>query len=174
MNKNIEILTLFFLMNIFEEVTLTSSRLRIEAIKMITEEKRPLSAEDIRQLIRKNEPELWRAVEVKCSDYVRIVLSITKKSLLKKFKNCRKRRGVDKRTIFFGLPNEKYSEDEWIQVLDDKNITENDSLSSSNELFDGEVEENVQKNCKNTNSIFGIPASDQEYFLRKGGKINRK
>ena len=111
----------------------TSTKLRVKAVEIIKNAKRPLSTHEIESHLRIHEPYMWCEISEKCSDYVRIILSLTRSDIVKKYKSKRQIRGIDKRATFFGLTSEQYSELDWIEVGDsikkNTNIENNISIS---------------------------------------------
>ena len=126
----------------------TSSRLRIKAYSIISRMGRPLTAHEIENLIRINDPQLWSEVTTKCSDYVRIILSFAKETLFQKFKLKKPLPGLDRRTIFYGISNSMYSSDDWSPIEEIKtsplNIPEQISIIS----FQVVTAEDAQKSWK--------------------------
>ena len=94
----------------------TSSRLRVKAIEIIGELKRPLAVQEIRNYIRENEPLMWKEIADKCNDYIRVIMSLTKSSLITKYKSNFAVPGIDRRSTFYGLTSETYSPYDWTKV----------------------------------------------------------
>ena len=92
----------------------TSTKLRLKAIDVIRQAKRPLATHEIANWVRTNDPELYSLIQSKCSDYVRIIISVTHDGLIVKYKSLVPVEGVDKRSTFYGLSDEKYSP-EWVR-----------------------------------------------------------
>ena len=98
------------------EMIHTSDKLRSQAVDIIRGMGRPMSANEIEIWLRLNGSELWDEVSKKCEDYVRIILSISQEGQLAKFKPARRIDGIDKRATFFGLVNQMYDPNLWIQI----------------------------------------------------------
>ena len=94
-----------------------SSRLRIKACEIISKMGRPMAASEIEIWLRLHEKPLWKDVSSKCEDYVRIILSLTQKEKLLKFRPTKPIEGIDKRSTFFGLASEQYDQDQWRQFV---------------------------------------------------------
>ena len=92
----------------------TSTKLRMKAIDIIRSMKRPMATHEIESWIRENDDQLATLINSKCSDYVRIILSVTQDNLIVKFKSLLPIEGVDKRSTFYGLLDETYSSD-WVR-----------------------------------------------------------
>lgn len=97
------------------DFTHTSTKLRMKAIDIIKQAGRPLSTHEIECNLRNNDPYMWSEISSKCSDYVRIILSLTRGSIIVKFKSLKPLKGIDRRATFFGLSTELYPENEWIK-----------------------------------------------------------
>lgn len=91
----------------------TSTKLRLKAIDVIKNSKRPLASHEIQDWIRENDEELYKLISQKCSDYVRIILSVTQDSPIIKYKSLTPIQGVDKRLTFYGLMDKNYNKNEW-------------------------------------------------------------
>lgn len=97
--------------------TQTSSRLRDTAKEMIALKKRPVSPTEVITYIRNSDGNLKKEIESKCSDYVRIILSVTSDKSLTKYRALISIPGVDERSTFYGLASETYPKDSWQPVL---------------------------------------------------------
>ena len=113
------------------DITNTSSRLRKKAIEIILKAKRPMAVSEIRNYIRNNDPEMWNEISEKCNDYVRVILSLTKNTLITKYRCLRPIHGIDRRSTFYGLTSTKYSEEEWRKLDDDYSPKKDDAKCSS-------------------------------------------
>ena len=91
----------------------TSTKLRQKAIEIIRNSDRPLASHEIETWVRENDPELAELIQKKCSDYVRIILSVTQDVKIVKFKSLGPIPGVDKRSTFYGLSEKDYNKSEW-------------------------------------------------------------
>lgn len=91
----------------------TSTKLRNAAVEVIKEKKRPLASHKIETWIRENDKQLSDLISSKCSDYVRIILSVTQDNCIVKYKSLQPVPGVDKRSTFYGLADANYSPSEW-------------------------------------------------------------
>ena len=94
----------------------TSTKLRNKAIEIIRSAKRPLASHEIETWIRTNDKELASLIGTKCSDYVRIILSVTQDNTIIKYKSLIPIQGVDKRSTFYGLSDVFYSTSEWSAI----------------------------------------------------------
>lgn len=94
----------------------TSTKLRNAAVEIIKIKQRPLASHEIEAWIRENDKPLADLIAVKCSDYVRIILSVTQDSCVVKYKSLLPIPGVDKRSTFYGLIDGGYNPSEWIPV----------------------------------------------------------
>ena len=93
-----------------------SARLRTKARELIAELGRPIAAQELVQFLQGNDPELWLAVSQKCGDYTRMILGQPRNSHFVKYKRCEPMPGIDKRAVYYGLPEvDDYGED-WIRV----------------------------------------------------------
>lgn len=99
-----------------KDITNLSSRLRLKALQIISKLKRPMAVQEIQNYIRDNERELWQEMQSKCSDYVRIILSLTKNKLITKYKPVVPVPGIDKRSTFYGLSSERYPVESWVKL----------------------------------------------------------
>ena len=105
----------------------TSDKLRYQCKEIIQYYGKPLAPIEIETYIRMNNYSLYIELQTKCKDYIRIILSQNKNNDFVKYKSLLTIKGIDKRTIFFGLPNIIYSELEWkILLNEDNNINEKD------------------------------------------------
>ena len=91
----------------------TSTKLRAKAVEIIRNAERPLASHEIENWIRENDPFLTKLIKEKCSDYVRIILSVTQDAAIAKYKSLVPVPGVDKRSTFYGLTEKEYKKDEW-------------------------------------------------------------
>ncbi|EAX90150.1 hypothetical protein TVAG_413190 [Trichomonas vaginalis G3] len=91
----------------------TSTKLRIAAAKFIKNRQRPMTSHEIETLIRENDKELSKVINSKCSDYVRIILSITQDNNIIKFRSLQPIQGIDKRSTFYGLSDVNYDSTKW-------------------------------------------------------------
>ena len=91
----------------------TSTRLRSAAVKAIQEAGRPIAAHELETWVTNNDKDLWKEVSKKCYDYVRIILSLTAKTIITKYKTDAIIPGVDKRAAFYGLTDETYDSTLW-------------------------------------------------------------
>ena len=94
----------------------TSTKLRNKALEIIREVGRPMASHEIANWIREHDLELADLLKEKCSDYVRIILSVTQDSAIVKYKSLTPIPGVDKRSTFYGLSDQQYRKDEWIPI----------------------------------------------------------
>ena len=95
------------------EVNFLSSRIRAKAHEIIMEEGRPLSPSEIESLIRDQDEELWAEISHKCSDYIRIILSLSKEPRFVKYVSAVSLKGIDKRSLFFGCEDQSYPASQW-------------------------------------------------------------
>lgn len=91
----------------------TSTKLRTTAVELIKMKQRPLASHEIETWIRENDKTLADLISAKCSDYVRIILSVTQDNCIVKYKSLQPIPGVDKRSTFYGLIDGKYNPSEW-------------------------------------------------------------
>ena len=94
----------------------TSTKLRQKAIEIIRNSDRPLASHEIEIWVRDHDPELAELIKEKCSDYVRIILSVTQDNQIVKYKSLGPIPGVDKRSTFYGLTEKNYNKDEWAVI----------------------------------------------------------
>ena len=80
-----------------------------------------MASHEIEAWVRENDQELAGLIKEKCSDYVRIILSVTQDSQIIKYKSLGPIPGVDKRSTFYGLAEKNYNKDEW-SVITGKQI----------------------------------------------------
>lgn len=93
----------------------TSTKLRMAIPRALAYFGRPMSAHEFESWISANEPELALEVSLKCYDYVRMILSLTKPLFLAKYKCKIAPPGNDKRAAFYGIPDGIYSSN-WTKV----------------------------------------------------------
>jgi hypothetical protein len=74
---------------------------------------RPIAAHEVEQWIAQNNTELAKELSTKCYDYVRIILSLTPRDTIMKFKCDVSFPGVDRRAAFYGLPDWNYDPAIW-------------------------------------------------------------
>lgn len=79
-----------------------------------------MSGKEILDELQKIYPQLYKDVKSKCEDYSRIVLSQSKSGMFNKFKKKDPDPGVDRRTLFYGIPGESYDSNIWISVQNPK------------------------------------------------------
>lgn len=94
----------------------TSTKLRAVAVDVIKMRERPLASHEIETWIRENDKHLADLISSKCSDYVRIILSVTQDNCIVKYKSLIPIPGVDKRSTFYGLSDGNYNQSEWVQI----------------------------------------------------------
>ena len=95
------------------EVNFLSSRIRAKAHDIIMEAGRPLSPTEIESLIRDQDENLWSEISNKCSDYIRIILSLSKEPRFVKYVSAVSLKGIDKRSLFFGCEGQTYPASQW-------------------------------------------------------------
>jgi len=105
---------------------MTSSRVRSKSLEIIQSSNRPLSVHEIEIYLRMHDPILWNEVSSKCSNYLRIILSTTKRDIITKYKSKIPLYGIDKRALFFGKTGVKYNQADWISV--DDSIDKSDGI----------------------------------------------
>ena len=90
-----------------------SSRIRTKAYEIIKAEGRPLSPSELESIIREQDQELWAEISNKCSDYIRIILSLSKEPHFVKYTSAVSIKGIDKRSLFFGVEGQSYPASQW-------------------------------------------------------------
>lgn len=91
--------------------------LRQVITQLIAAERRPLCVSEIKNLMKIHNEEFWnRAVSPKCADYIRVIVSSSSDCYVK-YQSKEVHKGIDRRSIFYGLPNVKYDSN-WIPVAD--------------------------------------------------------
>ena len=90
-----------------------SSRIRSKADEIIREQGRPLQPSEIESIIREQDSELWEKISSKCSDYIRIILSLSKEPPFIKYVSAVSIKGIDKRSLFFGCEGVTYPSSKW-------------------------------------------------------------
>jgi len=152
-----------------DETNQTSSKVRQRSYEIIREKMRPMSIHEIETHIKLNDKDLWESVSKKCSDYSRIIISSC--SAFQKYKSRIELKGVDRRTIFYGLVGINYPENLWKVGIDEKpqnqilirNVGPDEAelawkRMSSNIPMSSEIWKQVLevidliKNCESTNS----------------------
>lgn len=88
--------------------THTSSKVRTIVPIAIASSTRPITVHELERWIATNEPDLWWEVSNKCYDYVRVILSLASPETVLKFRCTTGMPGVDKRAVFYGLPDATY------------------------------------------------------------------
>jgi hypothetical protein len=91
----------------------TSARLRAAAVQAITEAQRPMTAHDIQEWITKHDENLESEIASKCYDYVRIILSLSPTTEIRRYRPVCDTDAIDARTGFYGLSDGDYSASEW-------------------------------------------------------------
>jgi hypothetical protein len=91
--------------------------LRLAAVQAITDAGRPMSAHEIQSWIAKHDENLSAEITSKCYDYVRMILSLSPPSMIRKYRSTTSVEGVDGRSGFFGLPDGDYKEPEWQSIV---------------------------------------------------------
>jgi hypothetical protein len=91
----------------------TSRRLRLATLKAMNEIQRPIAAHEVEEWIGQNDPDLSKELSTKCYDYVRIILSLTSRDMIVRYKCDIVFPGVDRRAAFYGLPNHQYDPAIW-------------------------------------------------------------
>jgi hypothetical protein len=91
----------------------TSERLRLATVRAVNESQRPIAAHEVEEWINFNDAELSKELSSKCYDYVRIILSLTPRDMIVKYKCDFSVPGVDRRASFYGLPDCQYDPAIW-------------------------------------------------------------
>ena len=86
----------------------TSTKLRMAIPRALAYFGRPISVHEFQSWIASNDRELSHEVSLKCYDYVRMILSLTKPQFLVKYKCEIAPPGNDKRAAFYGIPDGLY------------------------------------------------------------------
>lgn len=94
-------------------------QVRRRAADIIKFERRPLAVLEIKEMLRKIDPILWRRTTTRCSDYVRVILSLTDGDLVK-YRCLYSLPGIDRRATFYGLPGTQYNPDKWEKIVNNR------------------------------------------------------
>ena len=93
-----------------------SARLRAKARQLIAELGRPVAAQELVQFLQVSDPELWTAVSRKCGDYTRMILGQPRNSHFVKYKRYHPMPGIDRRAVYYGLPEVADYGEDWVRV----------------------------------------------------------
>lgn len=141
----------------------TSSKLRNKSLEIIKKMGRPMAASEIEIWLRIHEPELWQDIAGKCEDYVRIILSLTRSSVLLKYRPLKPIQGIDKRSTFFGLTSEKYDSAQW-ETFTPKSTHAKSLMKKHQNKSKEHKKKIIQKDIDRVNTIFDGLGDDDTFF----------
>lgn len=90
-----------------------STVLRQVVLDILNSHQRPLAISELETIIRDLDPDLYKTIKSKCSDYLRVIMSYSERFGIIKYKSLVKRKGIDRRSIFYGRYDKVYPSCVW-------------------------------------------------------------